>query len=80
MSELIKVDTTSIICATLIALATIFGYGYYSITDRGLMAQNIDSAISKGVDPLSVRCSYAKSDDIICVAYAASTQPYQSKK
>ena len=80
MSELLKVDTTFIICVTLISLASVFGYGHYSITDRGLMSQNIDSAISKGVDPLSVRCSYAKSDDIICVAYAASIQPYQPKK
>jgi len=45
MSELIKEDTTFIICATLVALATIFGYGYYSITDRGLMAQNIDLSL-----------------------------------
>jgi hypothetical protein len=42
------------------------------------MAQNIDNAIAKGIDPLSVRCSYAKSDDIICVAFAASAQSHNT--
>jgi hypothetical protein len=36
------------------------------------MAANIENAIAKGVDPLSVRCSYVKSDDIICIAYASN--------
>jgi hypothetical protein len=40
------------------------------------MAGNIDGAIAKGIDPLSVRCSYAKSDDLICVAFAASAQSH----
>ena len=33
---------------------------------------NIENAISKGIDPLAVRCSYAKSDDIVCIAHAAN--------
>jgi hypothetical protein len=36
------------------------------------MASNIENAISKGIDPLSVRCSYAHGDDIICVTHAAA--------
>ena len=61
---------------TLILLATVAGMGYYFVTDRTLMSRNIDSAIAKGIDPLSVRCSYAKSDDLICVAFAASAQSH----
>jgi hypothetical protein len=38
------------------------------------MSGNIDNAISKGIDPISVRCSFAESDDSICVAMAASQQ------
>ena len=34
------------------------------------MANNIQNAIEKGIDPMTVRCSYAKIDDTICVAFA----------
>jgi hypothetical protein len=47
---------------------------YYAISDRKLMATNIEAAISKGIDPLAVRCSYAKGEDNICVAYAISNK------
>lgn len=60
------------ICGGIIALSAIIGASIYFINDRRLMAQNIDTAIAKGFDPLSVRCSYAQSLDTICVAYAAS--------
>jgi hypothetical protein len=62
------------ICGSIIALSFIAGVCLYSINDRQLMAKNIETAISKGIDPLSVRCSYAVGSDIICVAYAASMQ------
>lgn len=48
---------------------------WYNIHDRSLMAENINKAIEKGIDPLSVRCSYVKSSDhdIICIAFAAAS-------
>lgn len=76
VSDLIKIDSTFIICLTLIVLTAIGSMGYYYVIDRHLMAGNIDNAIAKGIDPLSVRCSYAKSDDLICVAFAASAQSH----
>jgi hypothetical protein len=76
VSDLIKIDSTFIVCITLIALAVVASMGYYYIVDRQLMAGNIDNAVAKGIDPLSVRCSYAKSDDLICVAFAASAQSH----
>ena len=66
--------TSTTVSLTFVLLAAIFGLAYYNIIDRSLMAQNIDVAITKGIDPLSVRCSYAKSDDIICVVFASSEQ------
>jgi hypothetical protein len=74
--------TTVVICITVITLAAISSLSYYNINDRKLMASNIENAISKGVDPLSVRCSYATSSDTICVAYAAShgSQSFPTKK
>ena len=74
----IEYPTSVVVSLTLVLLATIFGLGYYNISDRSLMAQNIDNAIAKGIDPLSVRCSYAKSDDIICVAFASSAQSHNT--
>jgi hypothetical protein len=38
------------------------------------MSRNIDSAIAKGLDPISVRCSFVTNTDTICVAYAASSK------
>jgi hypothetical protein len=73
-----KIDSTIAICVTLIFLSAIVGLGYYGVNDRKLMAENINTAISKGIDPLSVRCSYAKSDDIICVAFASSAQSHNT--
>lgn len=70
MKDFIKIDSVLIVCVTLIALAAILSYAHYQINDRNLMAGNIANAISSGVNPLSVRCSYAKSDDAVCVAYS----------
>jgi len=73
---------TGIICVALVTITAIASIAYYNVQDRLLMAQNIESAISKGVDPLSVRCSYAQGSDTVCVAYAAShgTQSFSTTK
>lgn len=60
--------------ATLVTLALIWSVAHYNIEERKLMASNIEAAVQKGVDPLSVRCSYAKSDDIVCVTFASNSQ------
>jgi hypothetical protein len=72
-STTFNITVTLAVCVTLIVFALIGGRGYYSVVDRELMSQNIQRAIERGIDPLSVRCSYADSDDLVCVAYAAST-------
>jgi hypothetical protein len=69
-----KQNTILIVCLTIVLLTFIFSLVYYSISDRKLMASNIEAAIAKGIDPLAVRCSYAKGDDNICVAYAISNK------
>lgn len=70
MKDFIKIDSVLVVCSTLVALAAILSYAHYQINDRNLMAGNIANAISSGVNPLAVRCSYAKSDDAVCVAYS----------
>jgi hypothetical protein len=61
-----------IISSALIGISIVIGLTYYNISDRKLMSANIDSAIAKGIDPISVRCSFAQSGDTICVVYASS--------
>ena len=56
---------------SIVILASIIGISIYHISDRNLMAKNIDNAIAKGINPLSVRCSYVRGDDPICIAFAA---------
>ena len=64
-----SVTTVSI---TLVLLSIVAAICLYGLNDRKLMAANIENAIAKGIDPLTVRCSYAKSDDIVCIAHAAN--------
>lgn len=82
MKDFIKIDSVLVVCLTIIVLAAIASYGLYYINERNLMANNIKDAISAGVNPLSVRCSYAKSDDAVCVAYSltGTALPVVSKK
>ena len=76
LTEKLRGDSVVIVCITLMFLTAIICLGWYHIHDRSLMAENMNSAIAKGIDPISVRCSYVKSDDIICVAFAASAQSH----
>jgi ABC-type molybdate transport system substrate-binding protein len=74
MNEVKKnLETVSIIVSVAVVIISIvIGTTYYNVNDRKLMSANIDSAIAKGIDPISVRCSFAQSGDTICVAHAAS--------
>ena len=67
---------TVIVSAAVVVISAIVAVAYYNINDRILMSKNIDAAIAKGMDPTSVRCSFANSLDTVCVAYAAA----QSRK
>jgi len=69
---------TGIISLTIVTLSVIFSYVWFLSNDRKLMANNIDNAIAKGIDPMMVRCAYAPSTDNICVAYAVS--PHQTQQ
>lgn len=72
MKDFIKIDSVLVVCSTIVALAGILSYAHYQINDRNLMSSNITDAIKSGVNPLAVRCTYAKSDDAVCVAYSLS--------
>jgi hypothetical protein len=58
---------------TLVLLSIVVAVGVYAMNDRKLMAANIETAIAKGIDPLTVRCSYVRDYDTICIAHAAAS-------
>jgi hypothetical protein len=65
-------SSVTTVSVTLVLLSIVAATCLYGLNDRKLMAATIENAIAKGIDPLAVRCSYAKSDDIVCIAHAAN--------
>jgi hypothetical protein len=61
---------TFIVCVTIAVCSLIIGAFLYNINDRNNMAKNIEAAIQKGVDPISVKCSYETSPTSTCIAYS----------
>jgi hypothetical protein len=61
---------TIAVCATILFGSAIIGGFMYSINDRNNMARNIEAAIQKGVDPISVKCAYETDAKPVCMAYA----------
>jgi hypothetical protein len=61
-----------VICLTIIFICGIAATSLHHKHESVLKSQNIDSAIAKGIDPLSVRCSYTNSQDMLCITYALS--------
>jgi len=65
---------TVIVCITIAVCSVIIGGFLYNINDRNNMSKNIDAAIQKGVDPLSVKCSYETTPTSTCIAYAMAVK------
>lgn len=72
-------DRVFIISLLIGFMTLVSSIAFYKYNELQAMKSNIESAIVKGIDPVAVRCAYAQSNDVVCVAYAAtSTTP--SKK
>jgi len=65
-----KEAITVIICITLTMCSCIAALTIYNINDRNNMAKNIESAIQKGIDPISVKCAYETNANAVCIAYS----------
>ena len=64
-------DLITICVSIVIVICTaIIGAIIYNMNDRNNMAKNIEAAIAKGVDPLSVKCAYETSTNPTCITYA----------
>jgi hypothetical protein len=75
-----KEFTTLMVCITLVACSCIAGVTIYNINDRNNMAKNIESAIQKGIDPISVKCAYETNANAVCIAYSMGNKSWQQKK
>lgn len=60
----VMVSVVIVICTAIVSLVI------YNLNDRNNMARNIEAAISKGVDPLSVKCAYDTTPSATCITYA----------
>lgn len=65
-------DRVFIVCVTIAFMALVGSITFYHYEELKAMQSNVESAIVKGIDPITVRCVYGKSADSVCVAYAAS--------
>jgi hypothetical protein len=65
---------TFMVCATIVILSMIAGAVIYNTNDRNNMAKNIEAAINKGIDPLSVKCAYDTNTTPTCMVYSATTK------
>jgi hypothetical protein len=61
---------TLVVSITILLAGIIAGVTVYHLNDRMNFAKNMESAIAKGVDPLSVKCSYEERPTSTCIAYA----------
>jgi hypothetical protein len=72
MSEYLNDFRIFVICATIVAISAIVAATIHFGHEIVLKSKNVDSAIEKGIDPLSVRCSYSNPQDMLCITYALS--------
>ncbi len=61
---------TICVSVSIVVCTAIIGAVIFNINDRNNMAKNIEAAIVKGVDPLSVKCAYEIGTNPTCITYA----------
>lgn len=81
IKEFIMRENVFVVSIVIAFITMILSVTYYNYSELKSIEKNVESAIVKGIDPLAVRCAYAKGSDVVCVAYAAShpTTPPPSK-
>jgi hypothetical protein len=74
LKGMIMNDNVFVGCVTLAIVTLIGSITFYQYSEMKSVERNVESAIVKGIDPVAVRCAYANSSDMVCVAYGASHQ------
>ena len=74
LKGMIMNDNVFVSCVTLALVTLICSVTFYQYSELKSVERNVESAIVKGIDPVAVRCAYATTSDLVCVAYSASHQ------
>ncbi len=68
-----------VLVALVICFCSVIGsVTYYNVVQQQKFAENLKYAMERGIDPMVIRCSYDKMNDVTCVAYAASGKKAES--
>jgi hypothetical protein len=76
MHHLVDKINVLVVACTIVIVGILFVID--SISQKDIMAKNIDNAINKGIDPITVRCAYAPATDNVCLAYAITHKPIEA--
>lgn len=71
---------SGIVAVTLVLITYITSSGIVEHKKVLAMSQAVSEASSKGINPIAVRCAFAKSEDNICIVYAAKNPTIQFEK
>ena len=72
IKEFIMNDNVFTISIASMVIAFIGALLFYNVAELYAIEKNVETAITKGIDPIAVRCAYANERDVVCVAYAAA--------
>lgn len=64
-----NIFTISVLVAV---VSLIVSVTFYQYNELQVIKSNVESAISKGIDPIAVRCAYANERDVVCAAYGSN--------
>jgi hypothetical protein len=71
---------STIISIAVVAITFIVSSGIVEHKKVLAMSQAVSEASNKGINPIAVRCAFAKSEDNICIVYAAKNPTIQFEK
>jgi large-conductance mechanosensitive channel len=75
IKDFIMNDNVLTVSIALVILTMIGAVTFYQYSELKSLERNVESAIVKGIDPVAVRCAYAKQTDTICIAYGTAVRP-----
>ena len=61
----------TVIALTVVIISAFVSYNTLEDKRLASLEKSIETASSRGINPVAVRCAYASSDDNICIVYAA---------
>lgn len=68
----------AVVAGVICFMTVVVSMAYYYAKEQENIAKSMALAMERGIDPMAVRCSYAKTNDMVCVAYSASGKKAES--